>query len=513
MQSLPWDADAEKGVLSCFLQNPTTLLSDAEAHLPDVAFYHPANRLLYQVMKQFHNGGTHPVEYIALTAYLRDTHQLDAIGGPAMLSELLHFVPTPVHYGYYKGILRDKLQLREIITTCLDTAARAQDHQPDVAHFTIETCARFAKLEQTIAGQDDSREMIGWSIDELLNHESDPEENLLGNGWLRRGGAAIFVGPSGVGKSSASMQQDMCWALGREAFGIEPARPLRILTIQSENDMDDLHEMTEGVLAHMGITPEERQQLNERTRYLSWTAARGDIFLAKLRTAIRLFKPDLVRVDPLQGFAGCQIEDSQQIGNFLRAGLNSILVEHRCGLILAHHTPKPRQDVRMDRRALDFAYAGAGGAEITNWARAILAIEVKSEHEFAFHAAKRGRRIGWENAIGYSETTRYFRHATEPGQMHWEEITDEAVKRSLACPRKSKDAEKALMKHVPQVGSIEKKQLLHLAKEESGIGHNTLATDLTRLLNADNPQIFQYHEKRPDVRPLVRITRQKSSGE
>jgi hypothetical protein len=39
-----------------------------------------------------------------------------------------------------------------------------------------------------------------------------------------------------------------------------------------------------------------------------------------LRTAVRLWKPDLVRIDPLQGFAGCKIEDSEQIGNFLREG-------------------------------------------------------------------------------------------------------------------------------------------------------------------------------------------------
>lgn len=512
MQSLPWDSDAEQGVLSCFLQTPTALLPDAEVHLPDEAFYHPANRLLYRVMKECHASGTRPVEYIALTNYLRDTDQLDAIGGAGMLSELLNFVPTPAHYGYYKGILRDKMHLRDVIVACMETAARAHEHHENVSLFTTEASERFARIERKATSQEDVKEFYGCSLLDLLNHEPDPEENLLGNGWLRRGGGAIFVGASGIGKSSASMQQDICWALGRSAFGIEPARPLRILTIQSENDQDDLHEMSQGVAAHLQLTDEDHRTLQQNVRYLTWDSARGDLFLAKLRTALRLCKPDLVRVDPLQGFAGCKIEDSEQIGNFLRGGLAPMLKEHRCGIILAHHTPKPRQDVRTDRRALDFAYAGAGGAEITNWVRAILAIEVKTEDSFAFHAAKRGRRIGWENAIGYTEFTRYFRHSREPGQMHWEDITDEGEKRNLASTRPGKDPEKALLKHVPHVGSIEKAELLSLVNKDSGIGHNTLARDLERLLNADDPKVFQMQKKRANARPQLRITREKWEG-
>ncbi|MEI9893774.1 MAG: hypothetical protein WDN28_07695 [Chthoniobacter sp.] len=47
----------------------------------------------------------------------------------------------------------------------------------------------------------------------------DPRKTVLGDRFLCIGGAMIFVGPSGIGKSSASMQQDILWSLGREAFG------------------------------------------------------------------------------------------------------------------------------------------------------------------------------------------------------------------------------------------------------------------------------------------------------
>src|SRR5215831_12754653 len=58
--------------------------------------------------------------------------------------------------------------------------------------------------------------------------------NVLGNRYLCVGGMMLFIGPTGCGKSTAGNQQDFCWTLGREAFGIAPARPLKILYVTSE---------------------------------------------------------------------------------------------------------------------------------------------------------------------------------------------------------------------------------------------------------------------------------------
>lgn len=65
--------------------------------------------------------------------------------------------------------------------------------------------------------------------------ENDPD-NILGNRWLCKGGSCLFVGQSGIGKSSLCMQMSMNWALGRTTFGIRPERPLKSLIVQAEND-------------------------------------------------------------------------------------------------------------------------------------------------------------------------------------------------------------------------------------------------------------------------------------
>jgi replicative DNA helicase len=150
---LPFSNDAEKGVLSCFLHNPTDLLADAQNTIPEEAFYHPGNRLLYETMVEFHEGGERPVEYIALSQHLQDKGKMDKIGGQGALAELLDFVPTPAHYGYYKGILLDKFLLRRIIGGCTDSINNAYEYQEDVPALLERVNDRFYELTKQQQGK------------------------------------------------------------------------------------------------------------------------------------------------------------------------------------------------------------------------------------------------------------------------------------------------------------------------------------------------------------------------
>lgn len=151
-RSMPFSNDAEKGVLSCFLHNPSDLLPDAMSSMEDEWFYHAANRLLFEQMKAMMLAGK-PVEYLALSQWLQDGDLMDKIGGQGVLAELLDFVPTPTHYGYYKGILRTKWLLRISIaasTKSLEEAfeAEAQDQDGVVDYLTAAESRAFEVLQQ-----------------------------------------------------------------------------------------------------------------------------------------------------------------------------------------------------------------------------------------------------------------------------------------------------------------------------------------------------------------------------
>ena len=129
--SMPFSDEAEKGVLSCFLQNPVDLLNDAQVALKSEAFYHPANRLLYEVLQEF-NHSQRPIDLVTVSNHLIDKQLMDKLGGPGALAELYSFVPTAAHYPYYKGIIHDKHLLRRIISSCTESIQNAYEYQEDV---------------------------------------------------------------------------------------------------------------------------------------------------------------------------------------------------------------------------------------------------------------------------------------------------------------------------------------------------------------------------------------------
>jgi AAA domain len=338
--------------------------------------------------------------------------------------------------------------------------------------------------------------------------EPDPRKTVLGDRFLCIGGGMLFVGPSGIGKSSASVQQDILWSLGRPAFGIRPARPLRILTIQAENDAEDLAEMRDGVCRGLGLTAADRQLVRERVFYETEQARTGAEFLAYADKRLAQGQFDLLRIDPFLAYLGGDVNNAEQTAAFLRNGLNPILTRHAVACILNHHTPKVTNRDTSNWRGSDWMYSGAGSADITNWTRAALVIDpTHAPGVFKFIAAKRGNRIGWVNEDGERETLRHFCHASDG--LYWREATDgdiEAVEAAAQAKKQGKSVKTAadLKAHVPTVGAIPKVELLTKAMG-SGFAKHEAAATLKKLL--ETGAVFRWEIKRKGTNPEVRISR------
>jgi hypothetical protein len=281
-------------------------------------------------------------------------------------------------------------------------------------------------FEKAVAVGDAYEEPARPMID-ISETEIDPNETLLGMRWLCRGGGALMVGPSGIGKSSGSVQMDVRWSMGRTAFGIKPNGPLKILVIQAENDDGDLQEMIKGALSALsnGKRPPSHKELalcRENLLVVTERAKTGEDFVqGVLETYVRRYGPDLIRIDPLQAYLGADPIDTQATAKFLRNLINPILTRNNCGIIINHHTPKTTNRDSTNWRGSDWMYAGAGSADITNWARAILVIDPTHDpRTFKFIAAKRGGRIGWEDTeTGQRESIRHYCHSAQDEVIAW----------------------------------------------------------------------------------------------
>ncbi len=253
-------------------------------------------------------------------------------------------------------------------------------------------------------------------INELMAFIPENDPNcVLGNRWLCKGGSILWTGPSGVGKSSLAMQAAVMWAMGREFMGIKPMKKLKSVFCQAENDMGDLAEMLQGVCKGLGITANSDafKDIKENIIFYRDTVHTGEQFTEVAARLIDKHSPDLFWGDPLLAYIGDDISQQRVCSHFLRSLLNPI--SERTGVVwmFLHHTGKPSQDPNSKKnwQSSDFGYLGIGSSELTNWARAVIAIQQVDPITFALILAKRGKRAGAKNYNGELATTIFLKHA------------------------------------------------------------------------------------------------------
>lgn len=137
-RALPFSDEAEKGVLSCLLQDPNERLADCRVTLPSLAFYHDANRTIYEKLLEFYDKNL-PVDPVTLTHSLREQNLLDKVGGAAAITELFSFVPISAHYPFYKKVVFEKHILRELIHASSLNIHYAYEHGKEQLDDSIDT--------------------------------------------------------------------------------------------------------------------------------------------------------------------------------------------------------------------------------------------------------------------------------------------------------------------------------------------------------------------------------------
>jgi hypothetical protein len=261
--------------------------------------------------------------------------------------------------------------------------------------------------------------------------EADNPAALFRNGWLRKGGGAFLVAPSGVGKSTWTIQAAICWRLGKAAFGIKPVRPLRVAIIQAEDDAEEMsffrNQIAEGLQVECGMTHEETAEALKGIALFDFVGSAGDDFVGLLGQTMREHPEiDLWIINPFQSYFGGDISRNSEVTRFLRVGIDPLIKPANAAVVFAHHTnkaPPPKERVGWGTDAFS-QYIGAGGAELANWARAILVLMPTGvPGVFTLAAGKRGGRLGWVDPAGAKTNTRLIAHSGD--RIFWRDATPE----------------------------------------------------------------------------------------
>jgi replicative DNA helicase len=216
-RALPHALGPEKSLLSSMLQDPQDYIGLAiEEKLTPEHFYQPSHATLFDfLIKLFENG--QEVELVSLVQKLLDRGLLDRVGGPAALTDLFTYAPSPGHFRHHLQLVKDKYILRSIIQQSNEAITEAYEAPDEVAGLLDTVEARILAIRE---GSDSNKApTIKQSVEEVMEQFQKllageqgaqglstgfDELDRMGNG-LKPGEMFVIAARPSMGKTSLMM--------------------------------------------------------------------------------------------------------------------------------------------------------------------------------------------------------------------------------------------------------------------------------------------------------------------
>ncbi|HYT30022.1 MAG TPA: replicative DNA helicase [Actinomycetota bacterium] len=208
----PHNLEAEESVLGSMMLSSEAIASVVEVMKAD-DFYRPAHQRIFEALLGIYARGE-PVDAITTVEELKRRQNLESVGGPLYVYNLVESVPTPASAAYYARIVSEHALLRRLIDAASQIMANAYSipgdprKAADQAEGLIYAVSRTSEKEEVIH----LRQLVDESIlqlEQIHQRESafagiptgfvDVDHLLSG---LQAGNLIIVAARPGVGKSS-----------------------------------------------------------------------------------------------------------------------------------------------------------------------------------------------------------------------------------------------------------------------------------------------------------------------
>jgi replicative DNA helicase len=120
LRTPPHNVDAEKALLGAIILKPDTLHDVSVTVFPE-SFFADKHRLIYEAITALFSRGN-PIDLVSVVSKLKDTSNLDRVGGAAYVTELIETVPAAGNALYYAEVVQGKSALRSLIHAADDIA-------------------------------------------------------------------------------------------------------------------------------------------------------------------------------------------------------------------------------------------------------------------------------------------------------------------------------------------------------------------------------------------------------
>jgi replicative DNA helicase len=125
----PHSVEAEEAVLGSILIDPEALFRVSE-FLKSEDFYIVKNQWVWEACRTLHER-REPIDFVMLTRELETRGQIDELGGPAYISQLINTVPTAIHAEGYGRIVERAANRRRLLSAASEIAQLAYDESSD----------------------------------------------------------------------------------------------------------------------------------------------------------------------------------------------------------------------------------------------------------------------------------------------------------------------------------------------------------------------------------------------
>jgi hypothetical protein len=350
-QPIPADEEAEKCVLGALLTGRSAIQELKDEIDPGIFFFSTSQQIFAAIVELYGRGV--PIDIIVLTQYLRETGQLESVGGASAVTELATRYDKTITIARYElSVLGELLSKRQLVD--LGKELIKASSATDLAQLLSTSESVIAGLKRRSAEESSHARLIEFKTpSQLKDFVPPPGMMLVGDCHIMRGSVFVIGGAPGVGKSRASVALGEAGATDNQWFGLSVHRRFKTMIIQTENGLfrlsKEFRELDcEGLENYVRICPPPPFGL---------CLSRSD-FRAQLSAEIRCFRPDVLILDPWNAAARDEkareyLETFELIRSLLPTGDDTPAI----GIVA--HTRKPRADERATGRGLLNLLAGS----------------------------------------------------------------------------------------------------------------------------------------------------------
>jgi len=366
----PYSLDAEVAVLGGMLIDRDAVARAIEIVM-DSMFYREAHRRLFRAMTRLFERGA-VADPVTLTEELRQSDDLEGVGGIAYVAELLDAVPTAANIEYHARIVRDKALLRRLIEASNQIVRDV--HEP--AGRSVEEILDEAEQRVFSVAQSHERQGFVW-IKEILWPTFEHIEKLQESGsgvtgvptgfrdldrmttGFQKGDLVIIAARPSMGKTSLVLNIGQTAAIEHEIptaiFSLEMSKEQLVQRLLCSEGRVDAQKLRRG-----NLSAEEYQRLATAAGHLNtaplWIDDSPGLNVLEMRAKARRLKTEtnlgMLIVDYMQLMSGSTRSESrtQEVSQISR-GLKALARELEIPVVaLSQLSRGPEQ--RTDKRPM-----------------------------------------------------------------------------------------------------------------------------------------------------------------